>query len=273
MSGAQVALAGLETTEAEVPEGYKKCHDCGQILPETEEYFLRYWSKQQRRYYYKCHCRECGKIRSKRWREENSARYKEYYTQRATTEKAREANRAYIERNKEKVAERKRKYREAHRAQIAEYDRSKRATPEGREHANAMTRRWRANNKGYVAEYNKAYSKNHTEYFVQAGHKRNARKNQLKSTFTAKEWDEAKAEFGHACAYCGKPSERLQQDHFIPLSAGGEYTKANIIPACKSCNCSKHNSLFAEWYKRQPFYSAEKESHILSYIEEQKEGE
>lgn len=46
---------------------------------------------------------------------------------------------------------------------------------------------------------------------------------------------------GH-CAYCGKKlKEGFHHDHFIPFSKGGAYTPDNIVPACPSCNYSKHN--------------------------------
>ena len=253
------------------PEGYRKCHDCGRVLPETAEYFLPYWSKKDQRYYYKCHCRECGKARSKQWREDNKTRYKEYYTAKSATEEAREAKRAFRARHKEEIAEYKRRYRSTHKEQIAEYDRSRRETPEGAEHANAMARRWRANNKDAVAEYNRKYVQEHLDYFRQATHKRNAKKRQLRHDLTLEEWETIKEEFSFSCAYCGKPLKNFTQDHLIPLTEGGEYTRANIIPACKSCNSSKHTSPFVEWYRRQSFYSPEREAHILSYIESQKE--
>lgn len=43
------------------------------------------------------------------------------------------------------------------------------------------------------------------------------------------------------CHYCGKkfaPAE-LTLDHVIPIARGGGSTKANCVPACKSCNTDK----------------------------------
>lgn len=255
------------------PAGYRKCHDCGQILPETEEYFLRYWSKRDSKYRYKCHCIECGKTRSKRWREEKPELYKAYYKEYQQTERARESKSKFRANHKEEIAEYKQRYRATHKAQIAEYDRSRRETPEGKEHANAMTRRWRAGNKEAVAEYNKRYEREHLDYFIQAGHKRNALKKKLPYTLTLEEWEAIKAEFSYCCAYCGKPLKHFTQDHFIPLSAGGGYTRDNIIPACRRCNSSKHTSSFTEWYRKQSYYSPERETRILSYLERARGGD
>ena len=57
--------------------------------------------------------------------------------------------------------------------------------------------------------------------------------------FTVDEWKTMKAHYGHRCVYCGKQQKNLTQDHITPLSKGGSHTKANIVPACKSCNSKK----------------------------------
>lgn len=250
-----------------LPEGYRRCNRCKRVLPETEENFLLWWSKRDSKYYFKCHCRECGAESCKRWRADNADRYKAYYKEYHQTEQARETRRRYYANHKEEIAERKQRYRATHKAQIAEYARSRRETPEGKEHVYAMTRRWKAGNKEAVAEYHKRYAAEHKDYFRQAAHKRNALKKKLPCTLTLEEWEAIKAEFGYCCAYCGKPLEHFTQDHFIPLSAGGGYTRDNIIPACKRCNSSKHNSSFTEWYRKQSYYSPEREAFILEHIE------
>ena len=58
----------------------------------------------------------------------------------------------------------------------------------------------------------------------------------------------------------------LHQEHFIPLSKGGEYTHNNIIPACKSCNSSKQDTDFFEWYPTYEEYNEEREQFILEYL-------
>lgn len=42
------------------------------------------------------------------------------------------------------------------------------------------------------------------------------------------------------CAYCGEGG-RLTIDHLVPLSRGGSDGIENLIPACLSCNSSKHD--------------------------------
>lgn len=91
---------------------------------------------------------------------------------------------------------------------------------------------------------------------------------QKKEEFALSEsqWNRALESFNNTCAYCGARDKRLQQEHFIPLSKGGEYTVNNIIPACSKCNRSKYNYSFFEWYPKQEFYSKEREKKILDYL-------
>ncbi|MBB1011610.1 HNH endonuclease, partial [Dietzia kunjamensis] len=43
-----------------------------------------------------------------------------------------------------------------------------------------------------------------------------------------------------ACAYCSATGPALQKDCVQPISRGGRYTLENVVPACASCNASKH---------------------------------
>lgn len=58
--------------------------------------------------------------------------------------------------------------------------------------------------------------------------------------FTVEQWEAVKKAYGGRCVYCGKKGRKLTQDHVIPLSRGGNHTMDNIVPACQSCNASKH---------------------------------
>jgi 5-methylcytosine-specific restriction endonuclease McrA len=60
-------------------------------------------------------------------------------------------------------------------------------------------------------------------------------------TFTRKEWEARKAQFGNRCAYCGRKAKRLTPDHYMPLSKGGTNSIDNIIPSCERCNRRKWN--------------------------------
>ncbi len=68
---------------------------------------------------------------------------------------------------------------------------------------------------------------------------RRARKLGAIGSITSDQWASIKAAYAWRCAYCGKMSASLTQDHVIPLSLGGSHTPANIIPACRACNSKK----------------------------------
>lgn len=63
-------------------------------------------------------------------------------------------------------------------------------------------------------------------------------------------------QYGECCAYCRGPLDlvrgsrsprALHWDHVIPLARGGAHSKDNLVPACRSCNESKHTRLVEEW--------------------------
>lgn len=67
---------------------------------------------------------------------------------------------------------------------------------------------------------------------------------------TDSQWVALLAAWG-ACAYCGEPATSLQRDCVLPLSRGGRYTLANVVPACRSCNASKCNHEVTGWMRRK----------------------
>ena len=67
---------------------------------------------------------------------------------------------------------------------------------------------------------------------------------------TASQWD-ALVEEWTGCAYCRAAGVPLQRDCVLPISRGGRYTLANVVPACASCNASKHNDEVTGWLRRK----------------------
>jgi hypothetical protein len=43
----------------------------------------------------------------------------------------------------------------------------------------------------------------------------------------------------------------MQKDCMLPISRGGRYTLANVVPACGSCNASKCNAELTSWMRRK----------------------
>lgn len=98
--------------------------------------------------------------------------------------------------------------------------------------------------------------------------RKRARKRALPATFTAKQWQACLEYFHHTCVYCGAQQDFwhvLEQEHFIPVTAGGGYIAENIIPACKSCNSSKCDAPADQWLISR--HGKRKAKSILARIE------
>jgi 5-methylcytosine-specific restriction endonuclease McrA len=67
---------------------------------------------------------------------------------------------------------------------------------------------------------------------------------------TPAQWD-ALVEAWAGCAYCRADVAALQRDCVQPISRGGRYTLENVVPACASCNASKHNDEVTGWLRRK----------------------
>lgn len=67
---------------------------------------------------------------------------------------------------------------------------------------------------------------------------------------TPAQWVSLKAAWG-GCAYCAAAGVDLQKDCLLPISRGGRYTLANVVPACGSCNASKCNLEVTTWMRRK----------------------
>lgn len=146
---------------------------------------------------------------------------------------------------------------------------------------------WYAKNKEYISKYNreyrdknikriKKYNKEYQKQYRKTAkgktirkkhyHIREAKIKNLKYDFTEQDWLDCQNYFNFKCAYCGRDNEKLTQDHFIPLNNGGTYTKNNIIPCCFSCNSSKQDKDFYEWYKTKEFYDVDRIIKVEEYI-------
>lgn len=56
---------------------------------------------------------------------------------------------------------------------------------------------------------------------------------------------------GGRCVYCGATAEEsgghLHLDHVIPRSLGGEDSAANLVTACRGCNCARKAMSLSQW--------------------------
>jgi 5-methylcytosine-specific restriction endonuclease McrA len=67
---------------------------------------------------------------------------------------------------------------------------------------------------------------------------------------TPEQWAALTSAWG-GCAYCGADGLALQKDCMLPISRGGRYTMANVVPACRSCNASKCHIEVTTWMRRK----------------------
>ena len=51
------------------------------------------------------------------------------------------------------------------------------------------------------------------------------------------------------CRYCGSSGVRLECDHVIPVSKGGNHDESNLVTACFQCNRGKRAKTLEEWGK------------------------
>ncbi len=87
----------------------------------------------------------------------------------------------------------------------------------------------------------------------------------LVSDLTIKEWRECLEFFDYKDAYTGLEMNVISQDHIIPVSKGGGYTKTNIIPCELSVNKNKLNNDMESWYRNQDFFSEERLNKIKEW--------
>lgn len=223
-------------TETERPDALKRCSKCGLEFPATLEFFRAADRSGRLR-------GECASCLRGIHRES----YERFAAQRKAAVK---------------------RYRETNRAKVTAAQRVRyRAHPE----ANAQRHReYYQANKGRYAEWQRRWRHENRDQYRQLGVKwsatRRARQRELAANLTPEDWAACLAAFDHRCAYCGTNRRRLEQDHFVPLTRGGAYTRENIVPACKSCNSSKNGADFFAWYPRQSFFAEARADAILTYL-------
>jgi hypothetical protein len=253
-----------------LPDGTQRCIKCGEKFPATEEYFHKRVDKGVKKL--KHTCKECvNKMVMDRYienSEEINEKCREKYAQNPESVLAKqkqyyhngggkEVSREYRIKNWDKISVRANGYRERNRQKIRDGMRSYYSERGGKE----KRKEYVENNKDRIRQANTEYyrklykTEDGRKWITLKRHIRRARKENLPATLTIDDWNDSLSFFDSSCAYCGKVDDPLHQDHVIPVSKGGYYTRGNIIPACKPCNCSKVDKDMEEWYRKQPFFS------------------
>lgn len=255
----------------------KTCRRCSSVFPATSEFFVvdgrqsdgllavcRICDRKKRREIY-------AKDPSKKMRyhrehrDEILEKKKEYYRQNKNIFYAR--SKKWKFENKDKVAEYAKKRRIRHKDEIAE--RSKRYKQLNKDKIKLSRARYYIENKDLLCKKTSAYAKANRDKYSTYTQQYRARKRSLRDTLTQEQWKFIVSSFNGKCAYCGK-DRKLTREHFVPTTKGGHFELGNILPVCGSCNSSKLNNDFNEWYPTYRHYSKEREEKILSFIEAHK---
>lgn len=256
-----------------------------------DDWYNDYMSSYNKRYYQE-NKDELAEYH-KQWREENKeyvrAQGIKYYEENkekfilyriGNKERTKEYNKQYRKLNADKCSRLEKRWYRENREHAICY--SKRYYHENKDYYAKHAKRYREENKEHLKEYKNQWIEENPNYHSEWGknnrdatrtysQKRRAIKRMLPHTLTIKQWEQIKSDFEYECAYCGEKLA-LTQEHFVPLSKGGEYTHNNIIPSCGSCNSSKGNKDFFKWYPQQETYSKKRENKILEYLNYQDEG-
>ena len=73
------------------------------------------------------------------------------------------------------------------------------------------------------------------------------------------------------CCFCDSKVP-LTLEHLTPVSKGGSNLKINLYGSCKRCNVSKSAKNWKEWFRKQEFYSPEREIQIENYSEKRNQN-
>lgn len=75
---------------------------------------------------------------------------------------------------------------------------------------------------------------------------------------------------GGRCFFCDSPNAQTL-DHLIPKAKGGTEHDSNLVGCCARDNASKGCEDALQWFRRQKFYTKEKESQIKDRLSWAKE--
>lgn len=107
-----------------------------------------------------------------------------------------------------------------------------------------INRQWREENSDRYAEMIRDWGARNKA--LVSGYRATRRARKANGWIAERDWTRLVNRYGGRCFYCGS-REPMTIDHIIPLARGGRHTIGNVLPACKSCNCSKQERLIVEW--------------------------
>ncbi len=103
----------------------------------------------------------------------------------------------------------------------------------------------------YILNRTKLWSKNNPDKKVEQSHRRRARLyGQTEFNFPNDFVKLLRVSQNNKCAYCARDDIKLTIEHMLPISRGGKHCFDNIILACTNCNSSKRDKTLEEWLNR-----------------------
>jgi len=220
---------------------FKICHKCKVELP-----IINFSKQTSSNDGYHSRCKACVKQHNKEHKVEIALRQKLRY-----------------EAKKPQILEYTKAYNEKHKDKKSTYD--KQYYIDHKESALLYAREYKITHKGMIAHRTSNWQKFNKDKVNRISQRYRATKFLLPSNLTTKQWENIKLHFNNKCCYCNKELP-LAQEHFLAVTKGGDYTLNNIIPSCQSCNSSKGNRNFFEWYPNNKSYNKKREKYILEFL-------
>lgn len=208
----------------------KPCCICGASVYKTENESLKVWNIQKKLCSLKCKSKSSskqwkGRLVPKNWNEIQEKAWKSSIGNKYNLGKK------HTQETKDKISKKKKGVTLSEETK----QKIKKSAPRGIGH-----KRW----KGGVSK-----DREYQKHFIKLYH---YRKREFGGKHTFKQWEELKRKFNYMCLCCKKqePFIKLTEDHVVPLSIWGEWSKENkpnfkandienIQPLCKSCNSKK----------------------------------
>lgn len=119
---------------------------------------------------------------------------------------------------------------------------------------------WNARNVDHLRSYKRKYAKanhwqaeawqarNRSRYLeterLKAQRRRARMANVAVQEMTPEQWRNVCATQRHRCWWCGARTGKLEIDHLVPISLGGDHSLENIVASCKTCNSRKCNAVW-----------------------------
>lgn len=250
-----------------------KCIKCSNEYPSTKEFFRE---GKNCKLGVVAVCKECDKKRARQYRlndieNKRALGRKNYHNNKHKTHN-KERNKKYLKEyylnNKKRLLEYEKKYQQEHKEHIKKYLKEYRLLYDKimAERIFERKRKHRQAHPQLYAQRRRGWYKNNPDKARIIKARRRTREKNVEAKFDLYDWQRCIDYFDNKCAYCDA-EKKLQQDHFIALNNGGEYTWNNIVPACKNCNSGKMDFNFFIWYPKQKFYSIKREKKILRFLD------